>query len=112
MTVIKTAFQMRLKRARELVKAHAVQSNGHVGHFLVHSQSSDEEYDVTVHVDHNGQTVMRTQCQCPDWENMNQAMNWWFEETGQSPHPGISHVDYCPACKHTLAVLIEQGVIE
>ena len=110
--MIKTAFQLRLKRARELVKARAVQSNGHVGHFLVHSQSSDEEYDVTVHVDPNSQTVMRTHCQCPDWAEMSQAMDWWIEETSQSPHPGISHVDYCPACKHTLAVMIEQGVIE
>jgi len=110
--VIKTAFQMRLQRARKLVQDHAVQSNGHVGHFLVHSQSSDDEYDVTVHVDPNGQTVMRTHCQCPDWANMSQAMDGWIEETGLSPHPGISHVDYCPACKHTLAVMIEQGVIE
>jgi hypothetical protein len=112
MTMIKTAIQMRLKRARELVEAHAVQSNGHVGHFLVHSQTGDCEYDVTVHVDSRTQVVMRTHCQCPDWAEMDRAMDWWIEETGQSPHPGISHVDYCPVCKHTLAVLIQQGVIE
>ena len=110
--MVKTAIQMRMTRAKRLVEAGAVQANGRVGHFLVHSQTGDREYDVTVHVDPNTQTVMRTHCTCPDWHEMSQAMDWWIEETGQSPHPGISHVDYCPACKHVLSALVEMGALK
>jgi hypothetical protein len=112
MGTVKTAIQLRMKRARQLVKGGAVQSNGHVGHFLVHSQSGNREYDVAVHVDPETQIVMRTHCQCPDWAKMSQAMNWWIEETGRSPHPGISHIDYCPCCKHVLGVLLQTGVVK
>jgi hypothetical protein len=113
MGTVKTAIQLRMKRARQLVKGGAVQSNGKVGHFLVQSQShAGQEYDVAVHVDPRNQVVMRTHCQCTDWQEMRDAIEWWIEETGQSPHPGISHVDYSPCCKHTLAALIRLGVVE
>ena len=112
MGTVRTAIQLRMQQARELVAAGAVQSNGHAGHFLVQSQTHGWDYDVQVFVDPATQTVMRTHCQCPDWQNMNDAMDWWIEETGQSPHPGISHVDYSPCCKHTLAALTQLGVVE
>ena len=108
---VKTAIQLRKARAKEIVARNGVQSNGKVGHFLVHSHTGEGNYDVTAHVDPQTQQVMRTHCQCPDWARMDSAMDWWIEETGQSPHPGISHVDYCPACKHVLAALIHQGAM-
>ena len=107
----KNAIQLRMARARQLVADGAVQSNGHVGHFLVNSQTGEGNYDVTAHVDPQTLQVMRTHCQCPDWARMASAMEWWIEETGQSPHPGISHIDYCPVCKHVLAALIHQGAM-
>jgi len=110
--MIRTAIQLRLARARKLVANGAVQTNGSVGHYLVDSQSGERSYEVIVHVDPGTQMVMRTHCQCPDWRKMHGAMEWWIEETGRSPHPGVSHINFCPACKHVLSVLLQQGVIK
>lgn len=109
---VRTAIELRLKRARRILSEYGVQSNGSPGHFLVHSQTGDREYDVEVYVDPGTQWVMRTHCQCPDWRRMSRALEGWIEATGRSPHPGISHVDYSPVCKHALAVLLQMDVVE
>jgi hypothetical protein len=82
------------------------------GHFVVHSQTGSRQYEVHAHVDSETGWVMHTRCQCPDWRKMSQAMDWWIEETGQSPHPGIPHIDYSPVCKHILAALLQIGAIK
>ncbi|NIV31613.1 MAG: hypothetical protein GWN58_19640 [Anaerolineae bacterium] len=83
-----------------------------LGTYRVHSQSGDREYSVHVHVDDSTGWLMRARCTCPDWHKMSRALEGWIEGTGQSPHPGISHIDYSAVCKHCLAVLLETGAIE
>lgn len=101
---IKTALQLRLERAHRLVSAGAVHEC-RPGHFEVHSQTHPRQvYDVQVAVD--GHTVLGTHCNCQDWQKMQLALDDW------PVNPGISQVDYSPACKHVLSALIRLGVIE
>jgi len=109
---VTTAIQFRTRRARLLVADGAVQISSDLGHFMVKSQVGGRQYTVQAHVDPKTQWVMKTYCSCPDWLKMSKAMEWWINTTGQSPHPGISHIDYSPCCKHVLAALLRTGFIE
>jgi hypothetical protein len=103
--MIRTAFQMRLERAHNLVGDQAVHPAPEPGHFTVDSQTIPGlVYDVTVEM--SEETVLLTHCQCPDWQRMHDALYEYDD------NPGISHVDYSPACKHVLSVLIEGGVVK
>lgn len=106
---VMTAFQLRLQRARKLVSAGAVQANGAPDTYDVKSQSVPGlVYRVQVVIDQSEEPghVVRTHCECPDWERMDLAL-WEYPM-----NPGISHVHYCPACKHVLSVLLELGAFE
>ena len=46
---------------------------------------------------------------CPDYERTKAELEDHFSHTSKAPHPGISHIDGIPACKHILAALIEFG---
>ena len=109
-----TAWKLRLQRALKLVATGAVSPNGSPEHWLVRSQSGRGGYDVCIRVDQEEQPgfVLDTYCSCPDWSTQNLAM-WDAEAQGYRPdNPGISQIDYCPACKHVLSVLLETGVID
>lgn len=112
--MIRTAFELRLRRAHQLLLHNCVEEQ-EAGHFRVWSgTSADKIYDVTIRADAEG--VSSTQCmiaqsidpaevgrECPDWHRMDLAL----EEYPMSP--GISHVDYSPACKHVIAALMRSG---
>ena len=76
---IVTALEMRLRRARQLVAANAVQPGDELGHFLVHSQSGERFYQVRVYVDPETGWLMRSHCTCPDWLQMFQALEAVYE---------------------------------
>lgn len=104
--MILSAYELRLRRAQALVEAGAVIPLLN-GEFRVRSQSDRfKEYIVSVRVDKELGQVLETHCDCPDWQTMNLAL-WEYPMS-----PGISHVHYCPACKHVLAVLLMLNVIE
>ena len=110
---VTTAFQFRLRRARALVDSGAVCLNGGPGSFDVQSQSDPEQkYHVQVSIDPESQDVTATHCDCPDWQTMWLNLEEWIAETGKDPHPGISHINYSPLCKHVGAALIQLGVLE
>lgn len=103
---IKTAYELRLSRAQKLFAAGAVHLNGIPGSFDVQSQSDpDVVYEVMLHVDEELGWVLESHCECPDWLNMYHAM------CEHPMNPGISHVNYSPACKHVLGCLLEMDII-
>ena len=105
---VKTAFELRLHRARQLIAEHAVHPTDDLEEFKVDSQGGGRKYAVHLSVDHDEAPgcVLEAQCTCADWRKMDE----WLNEYPMNP--GLSHINYNAACKHVLAACIAVGAVE
>ena len=106
---VRTAFDLRMSRAAKIAAAHGIQYDDSLARFVVPSQTGSGEYHVTVEVDPDTGWLIQAHCECPDFQRMEEALDEHFAHTSAAPHPGISHIDGVPVCKHVLAVLQEFG---
>jgi len=104
---VRTALDLRLKRAQTLV-GH-VSPNGLPNHYYVASQTNPAVvYDVTIVVDQTKEPghIIETHCTCPDWQRQFLALQEY------PLNPGISQIHGWPACKHVLAVVLAEKILE
>ena len=109
--MIITAYQDRLRRGRWLQEHGHVHVNGGLGSFDVDSQySPGKKYQV--HIDTDGPDVTFIQCNCPDCQRMQAAIDSILDSGETRFHPGISHLYGDAFCKHEAACMIEMGLLE
>ena len=106
---VRTALDLRMARAVDIAATHAIQCDDSLSRFVVDSQSGNGQYRVVIETDPETGWLVRAHCECPDFQRMEEALDEHFAHTSAAPHPGISHIDGVPVCKHVLAALIEFG---
>jgi len=107
--MIISALDIRMKRAQKIAAEHGIQFDATLARFIVPSQTGNGEYRVVIETDQETGWLTRAECTCPDYARTKAELEDHFSHTSEAPHPGISHIDGIPVCKHVLAALIEFG---